>query len=236
MNHRLSTGLTQLNLTVSEQTVDYFCTYAEALIEQNKVMNLTAITNRDDIATLHFLDSAALMGIVPMAGKSLIDVGTGAGFPGIPLKLLEPTLDLTLLDGLQKRLDWLDTLCGTLGAEDVKLIHGRAEEISHDEAYRDAFDIATSRAVASLPLLCEMCLPYVKVGGHFLSMKSAQSEDELTQAEPAIAALGGRFVKNIDYTIPHTNICHRVVVIEKLSPTRETYPRRWAKMQKKSIL
>lgn len=206
--------------------------YGELLVEKNQVMNLTAITEPDLVAQLHFLDSAALLGAANFHGKRVIDVGTGAGFPGLPLRILEPSMDLTLLDSLDKRINWLREVCSTLGANNVTCVHARAEEQALEPGYRDGFDIAVSRAVADLRLLSELCLPYVKVGGRFLAMKSVGSDEELSTATAAIRLLGGKVLSPYDYAIPGTDVRHRVVIIEKVSPTPTGYPRRWAKIQK----
>ncbi len=228
----MNTGLVQLGLTPDPVAVEKLEAYAAMLIEQNKVMNLTAITDPDQVASLHLLDSAALLARADLKGKTLIDVGTGAGFPGIVLKILEPTLDLTLLDGLQKRLDWLGTVCEALDLSPVVRLHGRAEEFSLKPEYRDRFDFATARAVASMNILAEMCLPYVKVGGAFLAMKSVGSDEELSQAARGISLLGGKVTALEDYPVPHTDVVHRVIRVEKTAPTPKGYPRRWAKIQK----
>jgi len=232
MEKRIETGLAELGLTPPPGASAKLARYGEMLIEQNKVMNLTAITDPDQVASLHMLDSAALLRYVNLKDKSLIDVGTGAGFPGIVLKILEPSLNLTLLDGLQKRLNWLASVCEELGLEDVTFLHGRAEEESLKSAHRDRYDFASARAVASMNVLSEMCLPYVKVGGHFLAMKSVESDEEVTQAAHAIKLLGGRVRRSEDYLVPHTDVTHRLLVIEKVAPTLKGYPRRWAKIQK----
>lgn len=235
MEKRIETGLTELGLTPPPGAAAKLARYGEMLIEQNKVMNLTAITDPDLVASLHMLDSAALLRYVNLEGKSLIDVGTGAGFPGLVLKILEPSLELTLLDGLQKRLNWLSSVCEELGLEKVTFLHGRAEEESLKSAHRDHYDFASARAVAAMNVLTEMCLPYVKVGGHFLAMKSVESDVELEQAAHAIKFLGGRVRQKEDYLVPHTEISHRLVVIEKVAPTLKGYPRRWAKVQKSPL-
>ena len=206
--------------------------YGELLVEKNQVMNLTAITEPDLVAQLHFLDSAALLGAADFKGKRVIDVGTGAGFPGLPLRILEPSIDLTLLDSLDKRINWLREMCSVLGANNVTCVHARAEEQALVAGYHDTFDIAVSRAVADLRLLSELCLPYVKVGGCFLAMKGVGSDEELSTAMSAIRLLGGKALSPYDYTIPGTDVRHRVVVIEKIAPTPKGYPRRWAKIQK----
>lgn len=210
--------------------------YGTMLLEQNQVMNLTAITEPDQVVDLHFLDCAALLTIgEDFKDKSLIDVGTGAGFPGMPLKILEPSLNVTLLDSLGKRVTWLESVCEVLSLDKVTCLHARGEEQAHQEGYRDSFDFAVSRAVASLELLSELCLPYVKVGGKFLAMKSVDSGDEVDRASRAIAKLGGRLLPRVDYEIPGTGVTHRVVVVEKVSPTPKSYPRRWARMQKSPL-
>ena len=233
MQARISAGLAQLGLTPPPQAAAQLAQYGQLLLEQNQVMNLTAITDPDQVVDLHFLDCAALLTIgEDFRGKTLIDVGTGAGFPGLPLKILEPSLSITLLDSLGKRVNWLASVCEALSLDKVSYLHARAEEQALEAGFRDGFDLAVSRAVASLELLSELCLPYVKVGGKFLAMKSVDSGAETEGAARAIAKLGGRLLPRVDYTIPGTEIVHRVVVVEKVSPTPKGFPRRWAKMQK----
>lgn len=206
--------------------------YGRLLLEKNQVMNLTAITEPERLAQLHMLDSAALLKGADFQDKTLIDVGTGAGFPGIPLKILVPSLQVTLLDSLNKRVDWLGQVCAQLGLEGIRAIHARAEEQALVDGYRDGFDYAVSRAVASLELLCELCLPYLKVGGRFLAMKGVDSGEEINHAARCISILGGRLLPSVDYVIPGANVRHRVVLVEKCTPTPNGYPRRWAKIQK----
>ena len=233
MEERIARGLAALGLTPPPDAAPKLAEYGRLLLEQNQVMNLTAITDPDQVVDLHFLDSAALLTLgLDFRGKSLIDVGTGAGFPGLPLKLLEPTLELTLLDSLGKRVHWLETVCEALSLDGVTCLHARAEEQALLPGFRDSFDLAASRAVASLELLCELCLPYVRPGGRFLAMKSVDSGPETDRAARAIAKLGGRLLPSVDYAIPGTQVRHRVVVVEKLSSTPNGYPRRWAKIQK----
>ena len=233
MQARISAGLAQLGLTPPPQAAAQLAQYGQLLLEQNQVMNLTAITDPDQVVDLHFLDCAALLTIgEDFHKKNLIDVGTGAGFPGLPLKILEPSLSVTLLDSLGKRVNWLASVCEALSLDKVSCLHARAEEQALEAGFRDGFDLAVSRAVASLELLSELCLPYVKVGGKFLAMKSVDSGAETEGAARAIAKLGGRLLPRVDYTIPGTEIVHRVVVVEKVSPTPKGFPRRWAKMQK----
>ena len=237
MKHIIAHGLTDLGLAgkVPENAPEQMAEYGRALLEKNQVMNLTAIREEDKVAQLHMLDCAALLQYMDFSGKKLIDVGTGAGFPGLPLKILCPTLDVTLLDSLNKRVDWLNEVADQLGLEGVRAIHARAEEQAQVKGFRDSFDFATARAVAELRLLCELCLPYVKVGGYFLSMKSVDSDKELEDAAHCIKFLGGRVEGIHDYTIPGTDVKHRLVVIQKVAPTLKGYPRRWANIQKKPL-
>lgn len=236
MKDILTQGLAQLDITPPLEAIDRLCRYAQLLVEQNKVMNLTAITDPEGIARLHFLDSAALLPLCGgAAGKSLIDVGTGAGFPGLVLKILCPELKLTLLDSLGKRVNWLSQVARELGLKDVTCLHARAEEQALVKGYRDSFDLVTARAVADLRLLSELCLPYAKVGGTFLSMKSVDSGEELDRAAHAIKLLGGRLENITDCPIPGCDVTHRVVAIRKMAPTLKGYPRRWAKIQKEPL-
>ena len=197
MEALIRTGLAQLGQAghVPPNAPALLARYGEMLLEKNQVMNLTAITQPQDVATLHMLDCAALLGCCGFAGKTLIDVGTGAGFPGMVLKILVPSLEVTLLDSLNKRLDWLDQVGQALGLEGLETIHARAEEAGRHPALRERFDFAAARAVADLRLLCELCLPYVKVGGVFLAMKSVDTAGELEAAGRAVDLLGGRLRK-----------------------------------------
>lgn len=207
--------------------------YGELLLETNQVMNLTAITDPADVAALHFLDSAALLTLADFHDKSVADVGTGAGFPGLPLKIVEPSIRLTLLDAQGKRVRFLESVCRELGLEDVACIHGRAEEFAADR--RESFDLVTSRAVAALPVLSELCLPLVKPGGYFLAMKSVDCEAELSSAKRALDTLGGRVEAVRDYEIPGTDVRHRLILIKKFRQTPEKYPRVFAKIKKNPL-
>ena len=231
MEQLLREGLLALGLP--EDGVPALMRYAELLVEKNKVMNLTAITEPSDIATLHFLDSAALLTLADFRDKTVADVGTGAGFPGLPLRIVEPSIRLTLLDSLNKRIDFLGEVCADLGLSDVACVHGRAEEFAAE--HREGFDIVTSRAVDNLRMLCELCLPLVKVGGHFLAMKSVDSDEELAQARGAIAALGAVAERQADYTIPGTDVRHRLIVLKKVKKTEKKYPRTFAKIKKNPL-
>lgn len=233
MEHLITQGLVELGLPSKKAPV--LAKYGQLLLKKNKVMNLTAITEPEQVARLHMLDCAALLRCADFADKSLIDVGTGAGFPGMVLKIMEPSLRLTLLDSLEKRLVWLAEVCDALNLTGVEFVHARAEEKGLDPAFREQFDYATARAVASMSTLSEICLPFVKPGGQFLAMKSTESGDEVDQAASAVAKLGGRLEKRYDYPIPGTDICHRVIPVSKISPTPDRYPRRWAKIQKNPL-
>ena len=227
----LRRGLSELGLP--ETAAAPMARYAQLLLETNQVMNLTAITDPTDVAALHFLDSAALLTLTDLKGKTVADVGTGAGFPGLPLKIAEPSIDLTLLDAQGKRVRFLETVCAQLGLTGVACVHGRAEEFAADQ--RESFDIVTSRAVAALPVLCELCLPLVKVGGCFLAMKSVDSDAELDSAKHALDLLGGQVESLRDYQIPGTNVYHRLVIIKKFRKTPEKYPRAFAKIKKNPL-
>lgn len=227
----LREGLAALGLTA--ESVPALVRYAGLLAERNKVMNLTAIKDPADIARLHFLDSAALLALEDFRGKCVVDVGTGAGFPGLPLRILEPSIRLTLLDAQRKRVDFLQEVCRELGLEGAECVHGRAEEFAAE--YRERFDLAVSRAVAALPVLAELCLPLVKVGGKFLAMKSVDTSRELDAAGRAVQILGGRLEKPLDYDIPGTNIRHRLVIITKIAETQKKYPRTFAKIKKNPL-
>lgn len=227
----LKKGLAELGLDCSGTPP--LLRYGELLLETNKVMNLTAITEPKDVATLHFLDSAALLTLADLKGKTVVDVGTGAGFPGMPMKILEPSIQLTLLDSLGKRITFLQEVCDNLGLTDVQCVHARAEEFAAE--HRQSFDFAVSRAVANLSVLGELCLPLVKPGGYFLSMKSVESGQELEAAKKAIQILGGRVEHTADYQIPGTDVTHRVIFIKKIAETPKKYPRPFAKIKKNPL-
>ena len=231
MESILKQGLESLGLDAA--AIPTLTEFARRLLEKNKVMNLTAITEPRDVATLHLLDCAYLLTAADFRGQAVVDVGTGAGFPGMPMAILEPTARLTLLDSLGKRIDFLQETAEALKLENVSCIHARAEEFAAEP--REPFDLAVSRAVAALPVLCELCLPLVKAGGYFLSMKSVESDEELESAKKAIKILGGQVERTADYQIPGTEVVHRVIFIKKIAETPKKYPRPFAKIKKNPL-
>lgn len=230
MNTILTQGLQALSL--SPDSAPVLEKYGTLLLEKNQSMNLTAITDPDQVARLHMLDSAALLGCAEFRGKRVLDVGTGAGFPGLVLKIVEPSLSLTLLDGLNKRIEWLRQIAPELGITDLTALHGRAEELALLPEYREQFDIVTSRAVADLRVLCELCLPFVRPGGLFLAMKGPNCQEEKDSAGRCISILGGQLEKDYVYQIPGTDVTHRVIKVRKKSDTPKGWPRRFSKIKK----
>lgn len=228
MKQTLTAECERLGIALTQENADLLCAFGEALIEKNHVMNLTAITEPVAVAKLHFADCLALLNVVDCRGRSVIDVGCGAGFPGVPMKLGEPSIRLTLLDSLQKRVNWLRETLDALGVE-ATCVAARAEEY----AAREQFDIATSRAVARLNVLAELCLPFVRVGGYFLAMKGAAAQEELAEAKRALSVLGGSFERIAEYEID--GVTHRVIVVRKIRPTPPAYPRRFAKIKQQPL-
>ena len=237
MQGLIGSGLAELGLSgqTPESAPAQLERFGRLLLEKNEVMNLTAIIRPRDVATLHMLDCAALLNCAGFQHKTLIDVGTGAGFPGVPLKILTPTLRVTLLDAQGKRVDWLGEACAKLGLSGITALQGRAEEAGLDHTHRERYDFATARAVADLRVLSELCLPFVRVGGYFLAMKGTDCGEELDAARAAIHNLGGEVERCVDYAIPHTEVSHRVVLVKKISSTPSQYPRKWVKIQKSPL-
>ena len=227
MKQALRALLPKQQLSLTEDQLDTFERFGQLLLKKNQVMNLTAITEPEKVAELHFFDSLALLNAADFKGKRVIDVGCGAGFPGVPLKIAEPSIELTLLDSLGKRTDWLRQILPELGL-DASVVTARAEEFV--STCRERFDLAVSRAVARLNVLCELCLPYVKVGGCFLAMKGQLADVELEEAKKAISLLGGTVERVYAYDVE--NAVHRAVVIRKEKPTPAKYPRAFAKIKK----
>ena len=230
MRAALDAGLTELGLALQEQTRDNLCRFGCAVVEQNKVMNLTAITEPDQVAKLHLLDSLTVSCCAELEGKTLIDVGCGAGFPGVPLKIACPGVRLTLLDSLGKRMNWLSAILPQLGVE-AECVTARAEEAIADR--REKYDFATSRAVARLNILLELTAPYVKVGGAVLAMKGSAGKEELEEAKNAIRQLGLKLEQVRVFPMDGTE--HMVIVLRKVSPTPAKYPRRYAKIKQNPL-
>lgn len=225
------------SVMLSRSAISVFDAYYNRLIKYGDFVNLTAIKKEEDVARLHFLDSLALLSFAGFKNKKVLDVGSGAGFPGIPLKIAEPTIDLTLLDATKKRVDFLDETCRELNINAL-CVHARAEDaalITSELNMREQFDIVVSRAVARLCVLCELCLPFLRVGGVFPAMKGIDSDDEVSEAHNAIKVLGAEVKCIAPYTIPGTNISHRVITIQKISQTPENFPRRFARIEKKPL-
>ena len=221
---------TLISSGVAPEQAEKLSRFGALLLEKNKVMNLTAITDPVQAAHLHMLDSLAVLRAADCKGKTLIDIGCGAGFPGVPVAVCEPTAQITLLDSLQKRVNWLAEILPSLGIH-ANAVAARAEE--YVTGCREQFDLCTSRAVARLPMLCELCLPYVKVGGSFLALKGAMTEEEVQEAAHAIRVLGGRVDHIFEY--PILDAVHKIVVIQKIAPAPAQYPRKFAKIKQSPL-
>lgn len=223
----LEKGCSQLGLTLTDEQKVQFIKYYEMLVEKNKVMNLTNITQFEEVLIKHFLDSLAAVKAVDFTKfKTMIDLGTGAGFPGIPLKIAFPHLQVCLLDSLKKRVLFLEETISELGLENIAGVHGRAEEYAKNKKYREVYDLCVSRAVANLAVLAEYCLPYVKQGGCFISYKSGKIEEELKQSRRAIEILGGKIQDTIKFNLPDSDIERSFVIIKKIKNTPLKYPRK----------
>lgn len=219
--------LNVLGVTLTKEQIDQFLKYYELLVEWNGFMNLTAITDYDEVMKKHFVDSLSLIKTYDMSKKvKVIDVGTGAGFPGLALKIAYPNLQVTLLDSLNKRINFLNEVILQLGLTGVETVHGRAEDFAKPDKLRGKFDLCVSRAVANLSTLSEYCLPFVKVGGEFISYKSEKINEEMAVAQKAINILGGKFDRSEEFTLPDSDIYRNLVVIKKVKETPKKYPRK----------
>lgn len=219
--------LEKLNITLSDKQIEQFMKYYELLVEWNSFMNLTAITEFDEVCKKHFVDSVSLIKAMDLSKElSVIDIGTGAGFPGIPLKIVFPNLKITLLDSLNKRIKFLDTVIEELALANINTLHGRAEDFAKPGKLRETYDLCVSRAVANLSTLSEYCLPYVKVGGFFISYKSEKIDEESEAAKKAISVLGGKVKDQVAFTLPDSDIYRNLYMIEKVKETNKKYPRK----------
>ena len=218
-----------LGISLTDRQIQQFLLYYDHLVEKNKVMNLTAVTEYEEVVIKHFADSLSLVRALPHPGQAAacIDVGTGAGFPGIPLKIVYPAIDMVLADSLQKRLRFLDEVISLCELDKIVTVHGRAEELGRMKTYREQFDLCVSRAVANLSTLCEYCLPFVKTGGQFISYKAGNIQEELEQAKKAAALLGGEIRREpVSFTLPGTDIKRTLIIIDKIKNTPARYPRK----------
>ena len=219
--------LKAMNITLSDKQIEQFLIYYEMLVEWNEVMNLTAITEYEEVMKKHFLDSITLNQAFDVTKEcTVIDVGCGAGFPGLALKIAYPNLKITLLDSLNKRINFLNAVIDKLGLTDIETIHGRAEDFAKAGKLRETFDVAVSRAVANLSTLSEYCLPYVKVGGYFIPYKSEKVREEIEAAGKALSILGGSLEKKIEFTLPDTDYYRNLLLIKKNKPTPNKFPRK----------
>ena len=227
MNNVLTKKVKELSIVLNDKQIQQFEQYYNILVEWNKVMNLTAITKYEEVIEKHFLDSLTIVDAINMEKiETLIDVGTGAGFPGIPLKIAFPHLKVTLLDSLNKRIKFLNEVIDLLELDDIKTIHGRAEDYAKQAEYREQYDICVSRAVANLATLSEYCLPYVKVDGLFVPYKSGEIDEELKSSEKAVSILGGKVEEVVKFQLPGIDIGRSFVKIHKIKETKKKYPRK----------
>lgn len=231
----------KINIEISDDQINCFEKYYELLIEKNKVMNLTAITDKEDVIVKHFIDSIALIpylldkGININNKLKIIDIGTGAGFPGLPLKIMMPDVKFTLLDSLNKRVSFLNEVIDELKLKDIEALHGRAEDYASDNKYREKYDICVSRAVANLSTLSEYCIPFVKEDGFFISYKAGESEEEINKSKNAIKILGGKINKVEEFVLPGTDASRVFVFIRKQELTDKKYPRKAGVPAKKPL-
>ena len=226
MRETLINGLNKLNISYSDEQLDMIDNFYEMLVEKNKVMNLTRITDREDFYVKHVLDSLLISEICDLKDKYILDVGTGAGFPGIPIKIFFPDTKLLLMDSVNKKLLFIEESIGKLGLDNISVIHGRAEDLGHDNNYREKYDIAVSRAVADMSVLSELCIPFVRISGEFIAYKSSDSDEEIHSASKAIQTLSGSDASISDVEIPDTGIFRKLVMVKKKISTEKKYPRK----------
>ncbi|BES66830.1 16S rRNA (guanine(527)-N(7))-methyltransferase RsmG [Gottschalkiaceae bacterium SANA] len=234
---RLVAGARTMNVELSEKQVEVFMRFRDQLLERNKLVNLTAIREPEEVITKHFLDSLCVFATESIKSKTkVLDVGTGGGFPGIPMKIADPSLRIDLLDSLKKRLTFLDEVITENQWTDIQTLHGRAEDFAQNRKYREQYDLVVSRAVARLTILLEYCLPYVKLGGLFLALKGPMLDEEIDEAKRALLVLGGQIEKMVEVKIPYTDLSHRILVIKKIKSTPKSYPRQAGRPRKEPII
>lgn len=214
------------NFELSDKQINQLDTFYEMLIEKNKVMNLTAITEFDEVIVKHFADSLSICTVLPADVNTVCDLGTGAGFPGIPMAIAYPELQFTLIDSLNKRIKFLQEVVDAIGLTNVTLVHGRAEEVGRNKNYRESFDLVVSRAVANIATLSEYCLPLVEIGGYFISFKSGDIKDEIKSSGSAVKKLGGNMNNPNYFSLPETDISRSFIIIDKEKATPKAYPRK----------
>lgn len=224
-NKKMKESLKELNIEISEKQLNQFYNYMNILIEWNKVMNLTNITEPEEIIQKHFVDSLTILKSIK-ENDSIIDVGTGAGFPGMPIKIVFPETRITLLDSLNKRIKFLEEVTNKLELKNIETIHGRAEEVAHNKNYREKYDIAIARAVAPLNVLSEYLLPFVKIGGYAICMKGVKGKEEAEEGKNAIKILGGEITNSREFNLPNTEMARTIIEIEKIKNTEKKYPRK----------
>lgn len=235
MKEYLIQAAKEIEISFSEKQLEQFQIFYEMLIETNKSLNLTAITDMKEVVLKHFIDSIALMKYLNLENKKIIDVGTGAGFPGIPLAIMYPKTDFTLMDSLNKRLHFINQVIVQCEMSNVQTVHGRAEDLGRDSSHREQYDYCLSRAVASLPVLLELCTPFVKVGGQFVSYKSELIDEELKNASNAMSVLRCQMKEQYSYTIPNTDFYRTFVLFDKIEKVSKKYPRQAGKPKKSPL-
>lgn len=233
--NKFEQGLKEIGIELNDHQKQQFIDYYEMLIEKNKVINLTAITEFSEVITKHFIDSLTIIRVVKLNNQKLLDLGTGAGFPGIPLKIVFPELEIVLLDSLNKRLIFLNEVIEALKLQNITTLHGRAEDYGKNPSHREQYDLCVSRAVAKLSSLSEYCIPYVKKGGFFISYKSGKIDEEILSSERALKILGSKLMKVDNFLLPNSDMERSLVVIEKTDRTPKNYPRGAGKPSKEPL-